>query len=368
MTPRVAILGTRGVPATHGGFETLAHHLSLYLAARGWDVTVYCQAEGRGPATEDAWNGVRRVTIPTPYPGAMGTVHFDWRSVMHAARCEGTALVLGYNTAAFLPVLRGAGRHVVLNMDGIEWRRGKWSPTARVWLRANERIGATVAHSLIADHPEIKRHVATFAPAHKITTIAYGANAIDNAPVEPVRSAGLEPGRYLLVVARVEPENSVLPIVRSFSRRPRGVQLAVVGPLAPSSQPYHAAVASAAGVEVRFLGPVYEPTAIAALRFHARAYVHGHTVGGTNPSLVEALGAGNAVVAHANPFNRWVAGDAARYFVDEDDLDGAFDAVTTTDVQWATMRLAARDRFREAFTWPAVLERYEQALRAGSAP
>jgi len=366
--PSVAILGTRGVPATHGGFETLAHHLSLYLVAHGWDVTVYCQADGREPTTEDSWHGVRRVTISTPFAGALGTVHFDWRSVVHAARRDATALVLGYNTAAFLPLLRAAGRHVVLNMDGIEWRRDKWSPAARAWLRANERIGATVAQGLIADHPEIERHVAAFAPARKITTIAYGANAIDDAPIEPVRDADLQPGRYLLVVARVEPENSVLPIVRCFSRRPRGVQLAVVGPLAPSSHQYHAAVASAAGAEVRFLGPVYEPTAISALRFHARAYVHGHTVGGTNPSLVEALGAGNAVVAHANPFNRWVARDAALYFADEEELDGAFDAVITDDAVWATARRTARERFAEAFTWPAILERYEQVLRAGSRP
>lgn len=368
MTPRLAILGTRGVPATHGGFETLAHHLSLHLVERGWDVTVYCQAEGRGHATEDTWHGVHRVTIPTPYAGALGTIHFDWRSVIHAARRDAIALVLGYNTAAFLPVLRAASRHVVLNMDGIEWRRGKWSPTARVWLRANERIGATLAHALIADHPEIERHIKTFAPARKITTITYGANRIDDAPLGPVRAAGLEPGRYFLIVARVEPENSVLSIVRSFSRRPRGVHLAVVGPVMPESQPYHAAVVEAASAEVHFLGPVYDPTVIAALRFHAHAYVHGHTVGGTNPSLVEALGAGNAVIAHANPFNRWVARDAAHYFADENELDGAFAAVTTDDAALTAMRLAARERFREAFTWPAVLERYEQVLHAGSRP
>ena len=366
MTPRLAILGTRGVPAIHGGFETLAHHLSLHLVERGWDVIAYCQAEGRGPATEDVWHGVRRVTIPTPYPGAVGTVHFDWRSVLDATRRDAIALVLGYNTAAFLPLLRAAGHRIVLNMDGIEWRRGKWSPTARLWLRANERIGATVAHALVADHPEIERHVTAFAPAHKVTTIAYGANRIADAPLEPVRAASLEPGHYLLVVARLEPENSILPIVRGFSRRPRGMRLAVVGPHTPNSQPYHASVAAAASADVRFLGPVYDPTSIAALRFHARAYLHGHTVGGTNPSLVEALGAGNAVVAHDNAFNRWVAGDAARYFGDEDELDAALEVVSTAGATWTAMRRAARERFSDAFTWPAVLERYERLLTEGS--
>jgi glycosyltransferase involved in cell wall biosynthesis len=358
----ISILGSRGVPAGHGGFETLAEHLSLYLAGRGWATTVYCQVEGAGPLSEDAWRGVRRILVPTRSPGATGTVVFDWRSTIHAAREPGIALVLGYNTAAFAPILRAAGRRVVINMDGIEWQRAKWSPMQRLWLRLNERVGTRVAHDLIADHPEILRHLERHADAARITTIPYGARRIAAAPLEPVAALGLAPSGYLLVVARLEPENSILEIVRAFSARRRGLALAVVGPLDAATNAYHRSVAAAAGAEVRFLGPVYDQEALGALRFHALAYLHGHTVGGTNPSLVEAMGARNAVIAHDNRFNRWVAGDAARYFRDEAGLDAEIAAVSSSPEVREALRAGIAARFEAAFTWSAILAQYEQLL------
>jgi glycosyltransferase involved in cell wall biosynthesis len=362
MTRRVSILGSRGVPAMHGGFETLAEHLSVFLAERDWDVTVYCQADGAGAPGEDVWQGVRRVLVPARAAGALGTVLFDWDSTLHAARESGTALVLGYNTAAFVPLLRWAGRRVIINMDGIEWQRAKWSPPQRAWLRINEWFGARVAHDLIADHPEILRHLAQHTSEARITTIPYGARAVATAPVEAVHALGLAPTGYMIVVARLEPENSILEIVRAFTAEPRGLVLAIVGTLDPSANAYHRALAAAANDEVRFLGPVYDQAALSALRFHAMAYVHGHTVGGTNPSLVEAMGAGNAIVAHDNRFNRWVAGDAARYFRDTSSLSAEIAAVAEASELREALRRATLARFREAFTWPAVLAQYEALL------
>lgn len=359
---KVSILGSRGVPAAHGGFETLAEHLSVFLAARGWATTVYCQVDGTGAPSEDAWRGVRRILVPTRASGAVGTVVFDWRSTIHAAREPGIALVLGYNTAAFVPILRAAGRRVVINMDGIEWQRAKWSPMQRAWLRLNERVGARVAHDLIADHPEILRHLERHTDAARITTIPYGARRIDSAPVEPVAALGLSPGAYLLVVARLEPENSILEIVRAYAAQRRGLALAVVGPLDTATNPYHRSVAAAASDEVRFLGAVYDQEALGALRFHALAYVHGHTVGGTNPSLVEAMGARNVVIAHDNRFNRWVTGDAARYFRDEAGLAAEIAAVASSPAVRAALQAGIAARFEAAFTWSAILAQYEQLL------
>jgi glycosyltransferase involved in cell wall biosynthesis len=362
MSHRIAILGSRGVPATHGGFETLAEHLSIFLVGRGWDVTVYCQTEGRGPVHEDRWRGVRRVLVPTRHAGAIGTVLFDWRSTLHAAREHGTALVLGYNTAAFVPLLRWAGRRVVINMDGIEWQRPKWSRAQRTWLRMNEWLGARVAHDLIADHPEIRRHLAEHVDEARITTIPYGARSVDTAPVDPVRDLGLEPSRYLIVVARLEPENSILEIVRGFTAERRGLTLAIVGPLNPDANAFHRTLAEAANDEVRFLGPVYDQAILGSLRFHALAYVHGHTVGGTNPSLVEAMGAANVVIAHDNRFNRWVAGEAAHYFRDASSLSAHIAAVADSPELRDVMRRRIAARFDEAFTWPAILSQYERLL------
>lgn len=359
----VAILGTRGIPARHGGFETFAERLALHLVARNWTVTVYCQADGPLAGTvEDEWRGVRRVHIRTYTQGAVATLEFDLKATLHAARRDGVKLVLGYNTAVLNLVLRLAQRRVVMNMDGIEWRRAKWGRAARVWLRFNEWIGAATAHRLVADHPEIERHLRTVRPTARVTMIPYGADEVGDVDPPGLVDLALGGVPYFLVVARIEPENSILEIVRAFSSAPTGARLVLLGALDPSANHYHAAVAAAAGPECVFPGAIYDAPVVAALRRDAVAYVHGHTVGGTNPSLVEALGAGAAVVAHDNPYNRWVAGDAARYFQDEDGCRAAMLALLGSPLERAVRRGASAERHRAAFTWPVVLGAYEDLL------
>ncbi len=361
LRPAIRILGTRGVPAAHGGFETFAERLALYLVERGWSVTVYCQIDGRGAISIDRWRGVERVLVPIDLIGAKSTILFDWKSILHAASAGEPCLTLGYNTALFCTWLRWRGVQNVINMDGIEWARVKWSPIARAWLWINDHAGCRLGNHLVADHPAIAEHLATRVGTSKITTIPYGADEIEEAPIEPVVERGLVPGQYLTLVARPEPENSVLEVVRAFSRKPRGVRLAVLGTY-KANIGYHDAVRAAAGPEVDFIGAVYAPAIVQALRFHSLAYVHGHQVGGTNPSLVEALGAGNAVLAHDNRFNRWVAGDAARYFSDEDAFERALEHLLAHPSTRAEMSTAARLRVHTTFRWSDVLHRYEALL------
>ncbi len=351
------------MPAAHGGFETFAEHLALHLVQRGWRVTVYCQEEGNGPAVQDEWHGVQRVRIPVRSGGPGGTIVFDWKATLHAAAAGGLCLTLGYNTALFCAALRLRGVPNVINMDGIEWRRDKWGRGAKVWFWVNEQLGCRLGNHLVADHPEIARHLTRNVSGRKITTIAYGADALVGLTDAPVRALGLLPGRYLTLVARPEPENSVLDVVQAFSRRQRSHTLAVLGDYSESN-PYHRAVRSAASEEVRFLGAIYDKPVLQALRVHCSAYVHGHRVGGTNPSLVEALGAGNAVLAHDNRFNRWVAGDAARYFDGVDSCAAALDALLVDESVLQALRMAARQRFEQAFTWPMILQQYETLLAA----
>jgi glycosyltransferase involved in cell wall biosynthesis len=355
------ILGTRGIPAAHGGFETFAERLALYLTPRGWHVTVYCQAYGRGPIVEDDWQGVRLVRIPVAVAGPRGTIVFDWKATLHAARSPGMCLTLGYNTAVFCALLRLARVPNVINMDGIEWQRAKWGSVAKAWFWLNEHAGSVLGNHLVADHPEIAKHLGRTTPATKITMIPYGADRLVAVPDSEVIGLGLEPGRYLTLIARPEPENSVLEIVKAFSMRPRGVTLAVLGAYVDEN-PYHCAVRAAAGGEVRFLGAIYELPVVQALRFHSVAHMHGHRVGGTNPSLVEALGAGSAVIAHDNRFNRWVAGDAGRYFGTALELDDVLGAVLASEATLLAMRAASIARFEAAFTWREVLGNYEELL------
>lgn len=363
------ILGTRGIPAAHGGFETFAERLALFLVQRGWQVTVYCQALGSAPPREDEWCGVRRVHIAVAGDTPRSTIIFDWLANWHAARSHDPCLTLGYNTAVFCALLRLARVPNVINMDGIEWQRAKWGRWVRRWFRFNEWAGCKLGNHLVADHPEIARHLGQQAAADKISMIPYGADRLVDVPSAPVLKLGLEPGTYLTLIARPEPENSVLEAVRGFSARPRGFKLVVLGSYTKHN-PYHRAVREAASAEVVFLGALYETPLVQALRFHCAAYVHGHRVGGTNPSLVEALGAGNAVIAHDNRFNRWVAGDAACYFDSQDSAAQAFDALLGNAGRLQSMRAQALRRHEEVFTWPAVLGAYENLFvqRFGPSP
>ncbi len=355
------ILGTRGVPAAHGGFETFAEKLSLHLVSQGWRVVVYCQEEGDGPLADDTWQGVERVHIPVRDSGAAASMWFDWKATVHAASHSDLCLTLGYNTATFCALLRLKGIPNLINMDGIEWTRAKWGKTAKAWFWLNERAACWLGNHLVADHPQIAAHLRTRVSASKVTTIPYGAEAVTTASTEPVAALGLQPGRFLTVIARAEPENSLWEIVSAFSARTRGHQLAVLGRYDDENF-YHRAVRSAASAEVKFVGTIYDSTIVQALRFHSLAYVHGHQVGGTNPSLVEALGAGNAVIAHDNRFNRWVADDAAVYFGSVDEFSCRIDELLSNPAKLDSLREHGRHRFASTFTWGGILAQYEKLL------
>lgn len=355
------ILGTRGVPAAHGGFETFAEHLALYLVDRGWRVTVYCQEDGTGPVFEDEWRGVRRVRMPASTPGAAGTIVFDWKSTLHAAGAPGLVLTLGYNTAVFCALYRLKGLRNVINMDGVEWRRQKWGSVAKLWFWLNDWAGCWLGNHLVADHPEIANHLATRVARDKITMIPYGSDRVDDANASLLTPYALLPGSYAILIARAEPENSILEVVQAWSRQPRGCKLVVLGKYEPNHS-YQRAVKAAASDEVIFLGAIYDKAVVQALRFHSLFYVHGHMVGGTNPSLVEALGAGNAVLAHDNPYNRWVAGEGGVYFSSVDECERQVVHLLEDDTALRTLQLASRAIHVDRLTWERVLGDYESLL------
>lgn len=358
---KLRILGTRGIPAAHGGFETFAEHLALFLAQRGWEVTVYCQEDGSGAVFEDTWQGIHRVLMFTTTSGAAGTIVFDWRSTLHASQRDGLVLTLGYNTAVFCAIHRLRGRANVINMDGIEWRRQKWGAVAKAWFWLNDWAGCWLGNHLVADHPQIRRHLETRVGAAKVTTIPYGADEVVAADAGLLTRFGVEADRYAVLIARAEPENSILEVVQAWSREHRGIHLVVLGKY-DAAHAYQQAVMAAASQEVLFVGAVYDKKVVQALRFHARFYVHGHQVGGTNPSLVESLGAGNAVLAHDNSYNRWVAEDAALYFSGPDDCAGMISVLLDDAPLVQRLKVASRIRHRANFTWDQVLEAYECLL------
>ena len=356
------ILGTRGIPARHGGFETFAEELAKHLSKQGWKVIVYCQVTRFDKHDNLNFQGVELVKIYSPFDGSIGTMIFDLKVAFKACFGEGILLTLGYNTAVFNIINRIVGQVNIINMDGIEWRREKWSKLAKLWFLLNERIAVNVGNHLIADHPEIAKHLYRRCSNKKVTVIPYGSDLVDRADESLLNSLGLKANNFSVIIARPEPENSFLEMVRTFSKNKRNHKLVVLGDFRPELFEYDKSVIDVASNEVIFPGAIYDAPVVKALRFYSRFYLHGHKVGGTNPSLVEAMGAGCSIIAHDNVFNRWVAGDAAYYFNSEVHLDSLLDRLLGVNFSRKEMKYASISRFRKHFTWYNILKQYEELL------
>ncbi len=359
--PRLSIIGCRGIPAKYGGFETFAERLALYLTSTGWDVTVYCQDGDSSSNWQKYWQGIRLVNIPVSGKNAVSSMIFDWKCILHAAKEQNLILTLGYNTAIFCFWLRLKGLTNVINMDGLEWQRQKWKFPEKAWLYINEWCGCWLGNHLIADHPEIKSHLMTRVAAQKITVIPYGAEEVITPDIRLLKQYSLIKNEYAILIARPEPENNILEIVRTFSSRRQGIKLVVLGRYF-SDVDYHKQVLEAASDEVIFPGAIYEPAITKALRFYTRLYIHGHTVGGTNPSLVEGLAAASPVLAHNNRFNHWVAGTGAHYFNDQEDCGRKLDKLLNDATELQRMRQASIQRYQEEFSSQRDVKLYAELL------
>ncbi|SDM30782.1 Glycosyltransferase involved in cell wall bisynthesis [Oryzisolibacter propanilivorax] len=370
---RVAILGTRGIPAGYGGFETFAEQLAVRLAARGHHITVYAEADGRAPGLDRQYHGVRVRQRRRPHWGPASTLAYDCACLWDARRGHDLVYMLGYGAAwaCWLPRAFG-GTPVWINVDGLEWARSKWGPGARLYLRAMEWLATRSATRLIADARAIAERMRTRYPrGAPCSFAAYGAE--EGARPQPEDAAllarwGLHSGGYLLAVARPEPENHVLEIIEGCLAQPGALPLVVVGDV-QGRTPYQRRLLAHASERVRFVGGVYQPAQLRCLRLHAAAHLHGHSVGGTNPSLLEALACGNWVIAHDNPFNREVARDAADYFGTPAELARALARhAGALDAERTRRSALARAIVAQHYTWEHITDRYEalmQAQRAG---
>jgi glycosyltransferase involved in cell wall biosynthesis len=359
---KLAILGTRGIPAKYGGFETFAEELSVRLVDQGVETTVYCEAvEGELP---DMYKGVKLVHIPTPCLGPLTTILFDLRCLWHARRTFDVVYMLGYGTSVFCFIPRLWGSKVWINMDGVEWARSKWGKMAKLWFKMMESAAMWTPDRLIADAQGILEHLQSrHSRIPPVSVIPYGAPVIASAPeIDHLDEWQLTPKSYYLVVCRLESENSVKEIIKGYllsgSERP----LVVVGGIDRLTNYVKELLQFATG-RIRFIGAIYDKSKLQALRYHSHAYFHGHTVGGTNPSLLEALGCGNIVIAHDNVFNREVAGETATYFSHEQDVAGSIQAVETFSAeQLARMGALAQERVRTAYSWSLITETYYMSL------
>ena len=368
---RIALIGTRGVPAQYGGFETAVEEVGRRLVERGHDVTVFCR---NGDRAQRSYLGMRLVHLPAVQRKVLETLSHTGLSVLHReSRSADVAVVFNAANAPLLPVLRAARVPVAVHVDGLEWQRSKWGPTGRRYYQACERLSVRWADALIADAHGIQDHYRT---VHRVdsTFIPYGAPVLERPALHRLGELDLAPGEYHVVVARFEPENHVLEAVDAHVRSAARLPLVVVG-AAPYAHGYTARVrAAAAGDDrVRLIGPVWDQELLDALYAGSLTYVHGHSVGGTNPSLLRAMGGGAAVLAYDVVFNREVLGDTGCFWPDADALAGLLLEAEADPAAAHARGQRGQQRAAAQYTWDGVAEQYEQLCvqllgRRGGAP
>ncbi|WP_067483537.1 DUF1972 domain-containing protein [Actinomadura hibisca] len=358
------MVGTRGVPARYGGFETAVEEIGKRLVAAGHEVTVYCRGDKHA---DGEYLGMRLVHLPAIEKKVAETLSHTGFSVLHAFREKigrdgaDVALVFNAANAPLLPVLRTLRIPVATHVDGLEWKRTKWSGTGQRYYRAAEALAVRWSDALIADARGIQDYYRERFGAESVF-IAYGAPILAETDTAKLAEAGYTPGGYHLVVARFEPENHVHLAVEGYRRSSATKPLVVVGS-APYADEYTARLKALAGDDPRitFLGGVWDQDLLDALYAGALTYLHGHSVGGTNPSLLRAMGAGASVVAYDVNFNREVLGaEAGRFFHDAASLAAEVEAAEADPSAAADRGEAARKRAAEQYVWDDVAAAYER--------
>lgn len=353
----IALVGTRGVPARYGGFETCVEEVGRRLAERGHDVVVYCRTLDDAAEKPDTYQGMRLVHLGALRKRSLETLSHTGLSVAHLLRHRtDAAIVFNAANSPYLPLLRAARIPVATHVDGLEWRRAKWGRGGRNYYRLAESLAVRWSDALIADAHGIADYYRDEFDAGT-ELIAYGAPRVDDAD-DLLADLDLEPGGYHLVVARFEAENHVDVIVDGYRRSGARKPLIVVGS-APYADEYTRRVHGLGDDRVTFLGGVWDQRLLDQLYAGAFTYLHGHSVGGTNPSLLRALGAGATTIAYDVSFNREVVGDSGAFFADAAGVAAALDAAEADPASVAARGVIARER-AAAYDWDAVADAYER--------
>lgn len=349
---KIALLGTRGIPASYGGFETFAEELSTRLVERGHRVTVYC----REPYAQPTYRGVDLQYIPAWKSKYAETLAHTLYSTLHLVRHRhDVALFCNGANAIFTPLPRIAGMKVALNVDGLERKRKKWNAVARGWYRFSEWLATFCPDEVITDAASIETYYkATY--GCDSTFIPYGA-PVGKVPTQEVLGRlGLEPGQYFLYVSRFEPENNALLVREAYEKVKTRIKLALVGD-APYAAEYIVQVKQTNDQRIVIPGAIYGQ-GYHELQSHCFAYVHATEVGGTHPALIEAMGRGALVLYLNTPENREVAGGVGIPF-EAGTLTLALEqALQRTDAD--ELRAAAQCRVQERYSWDAVTSAYER--------
>lgn len=361
---RIAILGTRGIPNRHGGFEQFAEHCGVKLAERGHHVSVYCSHDH--PYQGREWNGVTLLHCKDPEHrwGTAGQFIYDLNCIMDCRKRNfDVILQLGYTSSTIWSWLFPEKPLLVTNMDGLEWKRSKYNKGVQYFLRHAERWGALYSDHLIADSLAIKDYLSK-RYGKDSCFISYGAAVYEPQPGDEtiLQTRGYASGKYDLLIARFEPENNIETILRAYARQTEQ-PLVLIG--------NHEATAFGRKVHalfsnyqhIHFEGPLYDLEQLNVLRYHSRLYLHGHSVGGTNPSLLEAMSCQALIAAHDNEFNRSVLGPNALWFSDSDSLSRIIHTIEDKR-HYNKWILNNKNEILKTYNWDTITQTLETQLFA----
>lgn len=354
---RIAILGTRGIPNHYGGFEQCAEYLALGLVQRGFDVLVY--NSHNHPYKESRWNGVNLVHCYDPEDtlGTAGQFIYDLNCILDLKRREvDVILQLGYTSSSIWGWLLSKKTVITTNMDGLEWKRTKYSEKVRKFLLYAEKLGIKYSDHLISDSIGIQDYIKDKYKKESIF-IPYGAHLFNEADAEILPEYNVSEYNYDMLIARLEPENSIEIILDGVALANNGRPFLVVGKHMTKYGEYVKEKYKNVS-NIRFIGGVYDINKLNNLRHFSNVYFHGHTVGGTNPSLLEAMASSSLICANDNPFNRYILNADAIYFKTAQDVAIHLSEVGHADLSYQRMINANREKITNVYAWDIIIDQY----------
>lgn len=359
---KIAILGTRGIPNNYGGFEQLAQCLSLGLVNRGHEVWVY--NSHTHPYRSDSWKGVQLIRCYDPEKslGTFGQFIYDFNCIRDARNRQlDVILNLGYTSSSVWMKLFPSGPKLITNMDGFEWQRSKYGKPVRQFLKFAEKWAVKGSDLLVADSHHIQNYLRT---KYRVEPyyIAYGAELFNDPDQQRVVAHGWKPFQYNMIVARMEPENNIEMILDGVTASAVTMPFYVVG---NSDTPFGHYLRQKYKSDARivFVPPVFDQQLLNNLRYYSHIYFHGHSVGGTNPSLLEAMGCSCFIFAHDNQFNRAVLENNAVYFGSVEDIIRALNTVQRSGDHIEKMIRNNYDKILRDYSWEKIIAEYEELMQ-----
>ncbi|MAY83209.1 MAG: glycosyl transferase family 1 [Flavobacteriales bacterium] len=354
---KIGILGTRGIPNNYGGFEQFADYLAGGLVEKGREVYVY--NSHNHPYQEKTYKGAHIIHVNDPEHkvGTAGQFIYDFNCIMDSRKRDFDILLqLGYTSSSVWSSLMPKASFIVTNMDGLEWKRSKYSKPVQQFLKQAEKWAARSSHHLVADSIGIQTYLKD--KYHLDSTyIPYGAEVFVNPNAEALKEYGVEAGNFALLIARMEPENNVETILKAYDQLDDPMPLLVVGRTDNKFGGYLKKQFDA-NPAIRFMEGIYDFEKLNNLRYYSSIYFHGHSVGGTNPSLLEAMAASAYIIAHDNVFNKAILGEDASYFNNDSQLL----SLLKEDIAKESKAVAIKkniEKVESKYSWSQIINSYD---------